>query len=159
MKTNDFLTPTTQSALRCATQHGSKVLPNPLKEECNEESSWYLSGHSLDRGNGGNGARPATDGISIVGSSTVYPFATVVAEKFGKAGSFKSPKIESTGTGGGFKLFCGGSESSTPICRTPRAPSRPPSSRPASKTASRTSSRSRSATTASWSPTLRKASR
>ena len=41
------------------------------------------------------------DTISIVGSSTVYPFATVVAEKFGKAGSFKSPKIESTGTGGG----------------------------------------------------------
>jgi len=48
------------------------------------------------------------DSISIVGSSTVYPFATVVAEKFGKAGSFKTPKIESTGTGGGFKLFCGG---------------------------------------------------
>ena len=48
------------------------------------------------------------DRISIVGSSTVYPFAAVVAEKFGKAGSFKTPKIESTGTGGGFKLFCGG---------------------------------------------------
>jgi phosphate transport system substrate-binding protein len=48
------------------------------------------------------------DSISIVGSSTVYPFATVVAERFGKAGSFKTPKIESTGTGGGFKLFCGG---------------------------------------------------
>src|SRR5512139_1092195 len=48
------------------------------------------------------------DYISIVGSSTVYPFATVVAEKFGKAGGFKAPKIESTGTGGGFKLFCGG---------------------------------------------------
>jgi phosphate transport system substrate-binding protein len=48
------------------------------------------------------------DSISIVGSSTVYPFATVVAERFGKAGSFKAPKIESTGTGGGFKLFCGG---------------------------------------------------
>ena len=47
------------------------------------------------------------DVISIVGSSTVYPFATVVAERFGKAGSFKTPKIESTGTGGGFKLFCG----------------------------------------------------
>ena len=46
--------------------------------------------------------------ISIVGSSTVYPFSTVVAERFGKAGSFKTPKIESTGTGGGFKLFCGG---------------------------------------------------
>jgi len=48
------------------------------------------------------------DVISIVGSSTVYPFVTVVAERFGKAGSFKTPKIESTGTGGGFKLFCGG---------------------------------------------------
>jgi phosphate transport system substrate-binding protein len=48
------------------------------------------------------------DYISIVGSSTVYPFSTVVAEKFGKMGSFKTPKIESTGTGGGFKLFCGG---------------------------------------------------
>jgi phosphate transport system substrate-binding protein len=48
------------------------------------------------------------DSISIVGSSTVYPFATVVAERFGKAGAFKAPKIESTGTGGGFKLFCGG---------------------------------------------------
>ena len=48
------------------------------------------------------------DVISIVGSSTVYPFATVVAERFGKAGTFKTPKIESTGTGGGFKLFCGG---------------------------------------------------
>ena len=48
------------------------------------------------------------DVISIVGSSTVYTFATVVAERFGKAGFFKTPKIESTGTGGGFKLFCGG---------------------------------------------------
>ncbi|HSV92539.1 MAG TPA: substrate-binding domain-containing protein, partial [Desulfobacterales bacterium] len=48
------------------------------------------------------------DTISVVGSSTVYPFSTVVAEKFGKAGGFKTPKIESTGTGGGFKLFCGG---------------------------------------------------
>lgn len=48
------------------------------------------------------------DTISIVGSSTVYPFSTVVAEKFGKIGKFKTPKVESTGTGGGFKLFCGG---------------------------------------------------
>jgi phosphate transport system substrate-binding protein len=48
------------------------------------------------------------DSISVVGSSTVYPFATVVAEKFGKSGGFKTPKIESTGTGGGFKLFCSG---------------------------------------------------
>ncbi|MCB2184287.1 MAG: substrate-binding domain-containing protein [Desulfobulbaceae bacterium] len=48
------------------------------------------------------------DYISIVGSSTVYPFATVVAEKFGKATRFKTPKIESTGSGGGMKLFCAG---------------------------------------------------
>ncbi len=48
------------------------------------------------------------DYISIVGSSTVYPFATVVAERFGKSTNFKTPKIESTGTGGGMKLFCKG---------------------------------------------------
>ncbi len=48
------------------------------------------------------------DYVSIVGSSTVYPFATVVAEQFGKTTAFKTPKIESTGSGGGFKLFCAG---------------------------------------------------
>lgn len=48
------------------------------------------------------------DFISIVGSSTVYPFATVVAETFGKASGFKTPKIEATGSGGGMKLFCTG---------------------------------------------------
>jgi phosphate transport system substrate-binding protein len=53
-------------------------------------------------------AQSARDNISIVGSSTVYPFATVVAEHFGKTTSFKTPKIESTGSGGGFKLFCQG---------------------------------------------------
>lgn len=53
-------------------------------------------------------AAQARDYISIVGSSTVYPFTTVVAEQFGKSGQFKTPKVESTGTGGGFKLFCGG---------------------------------------------------
>ena len=52
-------------------------------------------------------AQSARDYISMVGSSTVYPFATAVAEAFGK-GSFKTPKVESTGTGGGFKLFCAG---------------------------------------------------
>jgi phosphate transport system substrate-binding protein len=53
-------------------------------------------------------AQSARDYVSIVGSSTVYPFATVVAERFGRATDFKTPKIESTGTGGGFKLFCDG---------------------------------------------------
>lgn len=50
----------------------------------------------------------ARDYISIVGSSTVYPFATTVAEQFGKTTRFKTPKIESTGSGGGLKLFCAG---------------------------------------------------
>ena len=50
----------------------------------------------------------ARDQIKIVGSSTVYPYATVVAENFGKTGKFKTPVIESTGTGGGMKLFCAG---------------------------------------------------
>nr|VFK23245.1 MAG: phosphate ABC transporter substrate-binding protein, PhoT family [Candidatus Kentron sp. MB]VFK28392.1 MAG: phosphate ABC transporter substrate-binding protein, PhoT family [Candidatus Kentron sp. MB]VFK74230.1 MAG: phosphate ABC transporter substrate-binding protein, PhoT family [Candidatus Kentron sp. MB] len=54
------------------------------------------------------GAAFARDYISIVGSSTVYPFATVAAEQFGKTTSFKTPKIESTGSGSGLKLFCGG---------------------------------------------------
>ena len=54
------------------------------------------------------------DYISVVGSSTVYPFSTVVAERFGKSTSFKTPKIESTGTGGGMKLFCKGNGVDTP---------------------------------------------
>ncbi len=53
-------------------------------------------------------AQSARDYISIVGSSTVYPFATVVAEQFGKTTHYKTPKIESTGSGGGLKLFCAG---------------------------------------------------
>jgi phosphate transport system substrate-binding protein len=53
-------------------------------------------------------AQTSRDYISVVGSSTVYPFTTAVAEQFGRAGSFKTPKVESTGTGGGIKLFCNG---------------------------------------------------
>ncbi len=57
----------------------------------------------------GNGfAGSSRDYISVVGSSTVYPFATVVAEQFGRSTSFKTPKIESTGSGGGHKLFGSG---------------------------------------------------
>ena len=59
-------------------------------------------------------AQSARDQISIVGSSTVYPFATVVAEQFGRATSFKTPTVESTGSGGGLKLFCSGIGVSTP---------------------------------------------
>ena len=50
----------------------------------------------------------ARDQIRIVGSSTVFPFSTAVAEKFGKSTSFKTPVVESTGSGGGMKLFCAG---------------------------------------------------
>ena len=53
-------------------------------------------------------AQGARDTISIVGSSTVYPFTTMVAEQLGRQGKFKTPKVESTGTGGGIKLFCNG---------------------------------------------------
>ncbi|MDG1462385.1 MAG: substrate-binding domain-containing protein [Gammaproteobacteria bacterium] len=54
------------------------------------------------------------DYVSIVGSSTVYPFATVVAEQFGRASDYKTPKVESTGSGGGLKLFCNGVGVETP---------------------------------------------
>ena len=53
-------------------------------------------------------AQIARDYINIVGSSTVYPFATVAAERFGRATRFKTPKVESTGSGGGIKLLCNG---------------------------------------------------
>jgi phosphate transport system substrate-binding protein len=53
-------------------------------------------------------AEAQRDQIRIVGSSTVYPFATKVAEQFGRTTQFKTPVIESTGSGGGFKLFCAG---------------------------------------------------
>ena len=56
----------------------------------------------------------ARDSISIVGSSTVYPFSTVVAERFSKSTDFNAPKVESTGSGGGMKLFCGGVGVDTP---------------------------------------------
>ena len=54
------------------------------------------------------GAAVAREQIRIVGSSTVYPFTTTVAEQFGKSGGGKTPVVESTGTGGGMKLFCAG---------------------------------------------------
>jgi len=54
------------------------------------------------------GAAEARDQIRIVGSSTVFPFSTAVAEQFGKSSRFATPIVESTGTGGGMKLFCSG---------------------------------------------------
>ncbi len=60
------------------------------------------------------GAAEARDQIRIVGSSTVFPFSTTVAERFGKTTSFKTPVVESTGSGGGLKLFCAGAGADTP---------------------------------------------
>jgi len=61
-----------------------------------------------------NAQNNSRDTITAVGSSTVYPFSTVVAERFGKNTEFKTPKIESTGTGGGMKLFCSSNAINTP---------------------------------------------
>ena len=54
------------------------------------------------------GQAEARDQIRVVGSSTVYPFTTAVAEQFGRTSGMKTPVVESTGTGGGMKLFCTG---------------------------------------------------
>jgi phosphate transport system substrate-binding protein len=55
-----------------------------------------------------------SDVIRIVGSSTVYPFTTTVAEQFAKKNGVSSPIVEATGTGGGIKMFCAGNGPDTP---------------------------------------------
>ena len=60
------------------------------------------------------GVAEARDQIRIVGSSTVFPFSTTVAEQFGKTSDFRTPVVESTGSGGGLKLFCSGTGDGTP---------------------------------------------
>ena len=53
-------------------------------------------------------AAQARDEIRIVGSSTVFPYTQAVAEQFANVTGAPSPIVESTGTGGGMKLFCSG---------------------------------------------------
>lgn len=60
------------------------------------------------------GAAQARDQIKIVGSSTVFPFATAVAEAYAKASGAPTPVVEATGSGGGLKLFCSGVGTDTP---------------------------------------------
>lgn len=55
-----------------------------------------------------NVSAQAQNQIRVVGSSTVFPFVTAAAEEFGTTANFKTPIVEATGTGGGFKLFCAG---------------------------------------------------
>ncbi len=56
----------------------------------------------------------ARDQVRIVGSSTVYPFSSYVAEELGATTKFPTPVVESTGSGGGMKLFCAGNGMNTP---------------------------------------------
>ncbi|MDF2095695.1 substrate-binding domain-containing protein [Aquibaculum arenosum] len=56
----------------------------------------------------GDALAQARDQIRVVGSSTVFPFSSLAAEQFGRIGEFPAPVVESTGTGGGMRLFCGG---------------------------------------------------
>jgi len=68
-------------------------------------------------GSGGEHAAAADGGraqIRIVGSSTVYPFSSYVAEEFGATTDHPTPVVESTGSGGGLKLFCAGNGPDTP---------------------------------------------
>lgn len=60
------------------------------------------------------GAAQAREQIRIVGSSTVFPFSATVVERFSQTANFPAPILESTGTGGGFRLFCTGIGSETP---------------------------------------------
>ncbi|MEZ5476302.1 MAG: substrate-binding domain-containing protein [Thiolinea sp.] len=60
------------------------------------------------------GTAQARDNIEIVGSSTVFPFSTVVAENYAKKTGNPAPKVESTGSGGGMKMFCEGVGVNTP---------------------------------------------
>jgi phosphate transport system substrate-binding protein len=60
------------------------------------------------------GDAQAREQIRIVGSSTVFPFSTAVAERFGQKSGLATPVVESTGTGGGMKLFCAGVGEGTP---------------------------------------------
>lgn len=59
-------------------------------------------------------AADARDRLHIVGSSTVYPYTSAVADHFAERGKFPRPQVESTGTGGGFERFCAGSGLDTP---------------------------------------------
>jgi phosphate transport system substrate-binding protein len=63
---------------------------------------------------GSSGSGGSRDFVRVVGSSTVYPFATAVSETAVKASGIKSPVVESTGTGAGMKLFCAGVGASHP---------------------------------------------
>lgn len=67
-----------------------------------------LSGIAVATALAAGGLAVARDQIAIVGSSTVFPFSSAVAEQFAARGVFRTPRVESTGTGGGMSIFCRG---------------------------------------------------
>ncbi len=83
-------------------------MDNQVKREKNTVVAALASAIALLFGCSVSNAQVGRDYVYIVGSSTVYPFATVVAERFGRSSRFRTPKVESTGSGGGMKLFCDG---------------------------------------------------
>ena len=86
-----------------------RPLDNPPKRELSLKNTTLTVAAAVTAGLlAMSSSASARDQIRIVGSSTVYPFTTAVAEQFGKSGAGKTPVVESTGTGGGFKLFCAG---------------------------------------------------
>jgi phosphate transport system substrate-binding protein len=86
-----------------------RPLDNPPKRELSVKNTTLTVAAAVTAGLlAMSSSASARDQIRIVGSSTVYPFTTAVAEQFGKSGAGKTPVVESTGTGGGFKLFCAG---------------------------------------------------
>lgn len=62
----------------------------------------------------GSGMAQARDQVKITGSSTVFPFSSYVAEELGATTKFPAPVVESTGSGGGHKLFGAGMGPNTP---------------------------------------------
>ncbi|HEX8661705.1 MAG TPA: substrate-binding domain-containing protein, partial [Brevundimonas sp.] len=60
------------------------------------------------------GSQTARAGIWAAGSSTVFPFATRVAENFARTSGGAAPRVESLGTGGGIQAFCQGVGPNTP---------------------------------------------
>ncbi len=83
----------------------------PVKTAC----FLAISSLALAACGGGGSGSGSRDSVRVVGSSTVFPFAKAVAEEFARSNSeFKSPLIESTGSGGGIKLFCSGVGADTP---------------------------------------------
>jgi phosphate transport system substrate-binding protein len=90
-------------AIRLRTSEIEKALEIPMRR-----SNLFLGAVAFIASSTLSLAASARDQIRIVGSSTVFPFATAVAEEFGRTTTFKTPIIESTGSGGGLKLFCAG---------------------------------------------------